>query len=268
MRDTILIPYKEAIQLPGDSAADSVHHEPVIVKGIVLTDPHPEADVAPKVSHSTDMSWVMLGMFAIFALLCLRASHNTKFVKSLLQDLVSLKDRRNLFDDTVRESSFLVLMTVMCAMTTAILLYELGLLFGGISPRLAPPKGMLMCLIATGLYCIVMPLVYRGMGAVFSNAHDTRLWLRGFTASQGMLGLILFPLALAEIFYPAAGYALIPLSIVIFVAIKILFICKGFRIFFTNSSSWMIFFYYLCSLEIVPLILTYLGALELCRLAA
>lgn len=266
---TLISPAPARLPLAKDTlAADSTAREPVIVKGIVLVDPHGAPVEDPHVSHSNDMSWVLLVMFALFALLCFRVSRNTKFVKALLNDLTSLRDRQNMFDDTVREKSFLVMLSVMCAMTTAILLYEVALSWGRIPASLTPPAGMLLCLAATGLYCCLMPLVYLVIGRVFGNAHDTRLWMRGFTASQGMLGLLLFPLALAEIFYPSAGYILIPLSLLLFGAIKIIFICKGFRIFFTNYASWVLFFYYLCSLEIVPLILTYLGALELCRLMA
>lgn len=271
MKDSVIVKNISPVSLTlaKDSvSSDSIAAEPVVVKGIVLVDPDGGGVPDAKVSQGHDMSWVLLAMFALFALLCFRVSRNTKFVKSLLSDLTSLRDRGNMFDDTVREKSFLVMLSVMCAMTTAILLYEVTLSWGVLPPGLPAVSGMLMCLVATGLYCCVMPLVYLAMGRVFGNAHDTRLWMRGFTASQGMLGLLLFPLALAELFYPTAGYVLIPLSLALFAAIKILFICKGFRIFFTDYSSWVIFFYYLCSLEIVPLILTYLGALGLCRLMA
>ncbi|MDE6338919.1 MAG: DUF4271 domain-containing protein [Muribaculaceae bacterium] len=45
---------------------------------------------------------------------------------------------------------------------------------------------------------------------------------------------------------------------------KIVFIYKGFRIFFQQLRSWLLFLCYLCSLEIVPLILAYLLAYQIC----
>ncbi|MDE5870106.1 MAG: DUF4271 domain-containing protein, partial [Muribaculaceae bacterium] len=52
----------------------------------------------------------------------------------------------------------------------------------------------------------------------------------------------------------------------VFILGKIMFIYKGFRIFFNQISSWMLFLYYLCSVEIVPLILTYFATLQLCSI--
>lgn len=253
--------------VPTDTV-DTVAAEPVIVKGIVLVDDRGLPEATPRPAESHDMSWILLGLFALFALLCVRLSRNMSFVKKMLTDLVTTRDRQNLFDNTVREKSLMTLMTVMCGMTTAILLYELLLTQGLLPAGLSMPAGIGMCCVATGAYCALMPLVYLSLGNVFSNSHETLLWLRGFTASQGVIGLLLFPVALVELFYPAAAGVLVPLSLVLFGIIKIVFICKGFRIFFVNPNAYLLFFYYLCSLEIVPLILTYFGANALCHLLA
>ena len=47
-----------------------------------------------------------------------------------------------------------------------------------------------------------------------------------------------------------AGFAML-------ILVKFVFIIKGFRIFFTESSLWVVFLYYLCSLEIVPMVITF-----------
>ena len=49
----------------------------------------------------------------------------------------------------------------------------------------------------------------------------------------------------------------------VFLVAKMLFIFKGARIFLHGFSSIMLFFYYLCSLEIVPLVLVYIGVKQL-----
>ena len=253
--------------VPADSlAADTAVHR--TVTGIVLVDPHPRHDATPRRTDHTDLSWVLLGIFAVFALICLRMSRNSEFFKSLLRDLTSVRERHNIFDDTVRETSFLLLLTVMCAITEAVLLYTVMLSFGLLPAALTPTRGMLLCLAATGAYCILMPGVYWLMGRIFSDGLRTRIWLRGFTASQGLLGLSLLPLALIALFYPAATGVVLPLAGALFAIVKIIFISKGFRIFFTDFSSWLLFLYYLCSLELVPLILTYTAALRLCLLLA
>lgn len=253
--------------VPADSvAADTVAHK--TVKGIVLVDPSPLHSATPRRTDRTDLSWVLLGIFAVFAVICLRMSRNSEFFKSLMRDLASVRERHNIFDDTVRETSFLLLLTLMCAITSAVLLYTIMLSGSLLPPSLTPTRGMLLCLAATGGYCLLMPGVYWTLGRIFSDATRTRNWLRGFTASQGLLGLALLPLALIALFYPEATDVILPIAIAIFAAVKIIFISKGFRIFFTDFSSWLLFLYYLCSLELVPLILTFIAALRLCLLQA
>ena len=78
---------------------------------------------------------------------------------------------------------------------------------------------------------------------------------------------MLFPLSLVALNYPKWDVPVLLIAAGVFVIGKIVFLYKGFRIFFTQISSWLLFLYYLCSLEIVPLILTYLGAVTLCTVA-
>ena len=55
------------------------------------------------------------------------------------------------------------------------------------------------------------------------------------------------------------------IGVIIYISCRIVFICKGFRIFFNNLVSLLYFILYLCSVEIVPVILSFTGAIFLCR---
>ncbi|MDE6169760.1 MAG: DUF4271 domain-containing protein, partial [Duncaniella sp.] len=46
-------------------------------------------------------------------------------------------------------------------------------------------------------------------------------------------------------------------AVVFYFLTRILFICKGFRLFYDNFGSLLYFILYLCTLEIVPLVLIY-----------
>ena len=46
---------------------------------------------------------------------------------------------------------------------------------------------------------------------------------------------------------------------VLYLVVRLIFICKGFRLFYDNLLSSVYFILYLCTLEIAPLILLYKG---------
>ncbi len=114
---------------------------------------------------------------------------------------------------------------------------------------------MAECVVATFIYEIAMTIGYTVVGNVFSDGKHTRLWVRGFWAAQSLAAALLFPISIFLICYPGNSIWVIAIGWIWFGITKILFIWKGFRIFFAQISSWVLFLYYLCSLEIVPLIL-------------
>lgn len=113
-------------------------------------------------------------------------------------------------------------------------------------------------------YVIFMLLAYEITGNVFSDRNMTRLWVKGASALMGLQVFLFFPFALLSLCYPEWNRIILILAGIVFIIGKIQFIYKGFRIFFNQISSWLLFLYYLCSLEIVPLILVYFGTVALC----
>ena len=108
--------------------------------------------------------------------------------------------------------------------------------------------------------------VYWLVGNVFTDARKTEMWVRGAAATNGAEAFLLFPLALLALTQPEWNPGVLILAGIVFILGKFLFIFKGFRIFFNQFSSWLLFLYYLCSLEIIPLLLTYGLTLTLCSM--
>lgn len=227
-----------------DSTADTL-------KALVLTDPAPLHDAHQYVSPQASASWILVGLLLLFAILCFKLRGNPKFFFNLIHDLTDVRERENAFDETVRETSFLTLLNILCAAVGGILIYI------SLEPCYLTITGPLLCIGAAVAYGLFMPPAYWCVGNVFSDRLHAKMWSRGFLASQSLLGVALLPLAMAALFYPEARNILFLLALLFLIAAKLLFISKGFRIFFTKYSSWVTFLYYLCSLEIVPLILTY-----------
>ena len=98
---------------------------------------------------------------------------------------------------------------------------------------------------------------------MFSLPDGRRQWLRGFNASQSLAGLALIIPALLTIFYPDAARPTLIVAGCIYFLARVIFIAKGFRIFFTRITSLVYFILYLCTLEIIPVILVYQAAMFL-----
>ena len=92
--------------------ADSVSAASKLTKAIVVTDPSaPYADAPPKGMDTA--SWVIAAMALLFCLVGLRYRGNARFLKGMLRQAVELRERNNMFDETVRESLFTLLVTLL-----------------------------------------------------------------------------------------------------------------------------------------------------------
>ena len=253
-------------------AADTV---PVREKVFGVTLEMPERPTVERAVKNDGLSWILGGMFILFFTIGLRFRNNQKYVTSLLRNLVEVRVRQNVFDETVRETSFLILLNLLWSCSAGIILCRLIAHTVGDNPiwsfgipalTTSPSLCMAICMGVMIVYTCFMALCYLMVGSVFSDLVKAKMWLKGFAASQGLLSILYFPLAMLLLFYPEWADILFWTALCTFLLAKIIFIWKGFRIFFTQFSSWVLFLYYLCSLEIVPLILTYWVACFLCGL--
>ncbi len=243
--------------------------------GILLNSPYLEETepVAKNPSGTEGLSWVYVGFAVLFCVLCLKFKKNTRYILALVSDLTQVRVRQNAFDDTVKETSFLLLLNLLWVCSVGVLLWKTVLYMvpndaaGSFSIPDRPGLGIALCCGVTAVYVILMTLAYTIIGNVFSDSRMTGMWVKGSLASQGLEAGFMFILALLSLCYTPWISNILLVSAGVFVIGKIFFICKGFRIFFQQSSSWLLFLYYLCSLEIIPLSLTYLATLQLCSIA-
>lgn len=244
---------KSSILSVDTTARKEPHHRTAIV---MTAHKEPQMPVSPRSIGGATTSWVILGLIAVFMLVSLRYARNFKFISSLGNDLISHKRKNRIFDDTVRETSFLTFLNILCIVSVGVLLY------GGIElthPAMRSSQmwhaalGQVILLI--GVYYVCQWILYFILGRIFGSRSDTDNWMRGFSAGQGILGLILFPLALLSLFYLHNLQFPVVVAAVFYVMMRIVFIIKGIRIFSPKSASWLPFFYYLCGVEIAPVAL-------------
>lgn len=241
--------------------------------GIILVNPASEflgkETHLPRM-HWSSMSWIYLALALLFCVVAIKFKGNSRYMKALMSDLTSTRMRPNAFDDTVRETSLLFLLNIMWVACSGVFLWKAVTIFGPVyaygssSVPDNPAVGIALCSAVSAVYLTIMTIAYWIIGNVFAERRQTQMWVKGAAAAYGLETFLLFPTALLTLTYPAWDRTLLAIAVSVFIFGKIVFLYKGFRIFFTQISSWLLFLYYLCSLEIVPLILTYVAAVAAC----
>lgn len=243
--------------------------------GVVLDAPRPQP---PMPEPDTSMSWVLTTLLLCFVLVAVRFKNNSRYIVSLWKDMTEVRERRNIFDDTVRETAFLVVLNILWFATAAVLLAMTVFRYGGEVAGMLPAslpiwheRGLPDLTFVSGapsaaVYLLFMYATYWMTGNIFSDSSSTHKLLRGYAATNGIISVCWFPAVLLGLCYPTMLSGVLIYAGIVFICGKLLFLYKVFRIFFTLGSSWVVFLYYICSLEIVPLILTIAGAMILGRM--
>ena len=234
------------------------------VYGLLLTPPE-EIEPAPqRPEGNTGVSFILSGLFLILLVIALRYRNNVKYVVTMVRNLVETRTRQNVFDDTVRETSLIVLLNILLFGSAGIVMWVVYQFYNPESvATVSKPVGMLIAMALAAVYSLFMWMSYICVGWVFSDRSHAMLWVRGYAAGQALIAPIIFLTALVGLCRPETSLEVGIVSAAVFILAKLAFIWKGYRIFFNQFSSWVLFLCYLCSLEIVPLILCYRIALLL-----
>ena len=207
------------------------------------------------------MSWIVACLIILFVVACMRYSKNAGYFMSIFHSVFEPRERSSSSDSTVRESSFLLILNLLWCVSTGILLYALVARTALHSPIViwgATQVGAAaVCAGVAVLYTLFLVFSYQLVGSVFFDARMATGWVGSYLSAQAMAGVAMFPFAVIGFAVPAALTVMLVLGGIAFCISKIIFFYKGFRIFFNENASWVLFLYYLCSLEIVPMIFAY-----------
>lgn len=209
---------------------------------------------AARTTGPDNNSGFLLVIAVLFVVMIFNFRHLKRLAGTYIEELIKVRSGRdNVFDERpAGDTRVLVMLILQAVISEGILLA--GNLCGIGSLTVA---GVAAVSGVIAIYYIAMLLGYNVVGYTFAPAGVHRDWVRGFNASQALLGILLVVPAVLSIFYPYAATAVITVSAVIYVLVRLLFIFKGFRIFYTNIGSLVYFILYLCTLEIIPIIYVY-----------
>lgn len=252
-----------------DTIAPDTTAAPTPRMGMIIDRPAGPPPVPLRQKPQSDpSSWIILGLVVLFLLVALRFRRNFRYLHSLVHEMVSVRRRRNMFTDTVRETTFVTLLNLLCIVSVSLwLAWGVPLSCTGASPGAAPgafPHYLWPCLALVVLYYALQWIAYSFIGWIFLDGGGTRLWLQGFRSGQGLLGLVLFPLGMVGLFWPESLLWLAVLAVICYFAVRLAFVVKGIKIFYGQRASYLLFLYYLCGVEIVPVLLMWRTAENIC----
>ncbi|MCQ2289477.1 MAG: DUF4271 domain-containing protein [Muribaculaceae bacterium] len=248
---------------PGDSTVASMTTYPTMEV--------PQAATPGKPVNTPLRDTGTMGMLLV-ALLMVVLSYRTgyKYIENFIKNLFSAKKRENALNDrTANETQILTALTLnTCVMESILIFNAIEIFVPSLSQ--AMHSHVFACTGPFMLIGIIFYLAQLGVftlvGHVFSDAPSTRLWTDGFKSAHSALGLVLFPIVGTLLVWPSGGKFLLTVAIFLYILCRITFIYKGFRIFYNNLPSLVYFILYLCSVEIVPLILLSAGSVYLCKI--
>lgn len=208
----------------------------------------------PRAVRPGNFSGFLIVLTVLFVVLAFNFNNLRRLVKVYGEELVKVRHGRdNVFDDRpagdVRVMVVLILQFIVGA----------GILVSGAVSRMSsgdaglltlPLVGKITALV--GLYYLFELAAYQTVGYTFSTPEGRREWIRGFNSSQALLGLALAIPAIMVIFYPSTTLWMLEIGLLVYFVARIMFIVKGFRIFYNKITSILYFILYLCTLEIVP----------------
>jgi len=264
-------------QLPTDTAGIALTSDSIPAQehqyALVITAPgNTGMEGVPRKKNLGESVYVTGVLFVLIAIIFFKHGKSPKFFSYLFKELTDLRQRNNMFDDTVRETTYLYVLNLLTTVSLGVLLYFLILYTAppNISRLLSDDAYNIKALgICTGIslcYEVVMLMLYTIVGNVFGKKHDTQQWTRAHLSSQALIAPLIVLPAFLLMFYPGicgndinyrcSNHFLLP---------KLFSFGKELEFFTTYLASTSIFLYYLCSLEVVPMILVYAGAEYLCR---
>lgn len=189
------------------------------------------------------------------------------YFRNLPANLFGVRVRQNAFNDyTVSDSRFMSALLLNTVVIGSIILYSW---FTCMEPRLMTGTHIVsMCVgsmaLLLALFLAAQNMLYRLLGYIFTDKPHAHQLTMGFRASQSLLGLLLLVPAAMIIARPSTTPWAALTGVFCYFSMRLVFICKGFRIFFRNLQSLFYFILYLCSVEIVPCVLVYFTAYRMC----
>ncbi len=214
----------------------------------ITPEPRPDSP-----SHNPTIITIFLALFIIVALTMRQTRHTLKKTR---RDLTAARPRPNPIDDHTPADHRIVATLHIQLIVFAALLTQTLLRHTLAIAEWSHTLTLILIAIFTA-HITVTQILYRIAAATFApNPPAASRLIRSLNASQVYTGFALTIPTLLAVFWPETTQLALLAAITLAVAIRLMFITTAFRIFYTNFTSIIYNFLYLCTLEIVPIVIT------------
>ncbi len=257
LTDSIPSPFVRPVCTEQDAVMPVTEQTFFAVGRVPFTEGHQPDAKASLPGYDSGVLCLLLGMFLLLAY---NFRHYSTFLKNFATDLFSIRRREGFFDvRTTSEAGIQTSLMFMACLSEGIIINSAIDSVTVVDFKAFPVICTLA--IAAVLYYLWQLAAYSTVGFIFTDRVSARMWIKGFRASQALLAMLLVVPAIVVLFNPGCSDIVVTLGVIFYILTRILFICKGFRLFYDNFGSLIYFILYLCSLEIVPVVLLYRSVL-------
>ncbi len=200
-------------------------------------------------------SWVFIMLVGLFFLLVYSISRSGGFFTETFKAFFQVKERSSIFSKaTVNDIRLRILLIVFSIGVLSLYIYLIIFKSTNSFSLLTYSYFLMITALFFGFKSLLIDL----LGYVFLVPTSLKMAKEGYFNIVSMLGMILFPVLIFQIYIPGNLYE-IPstISLIACIGACILVIIKLFQIFFHKIAATFYIMLYLCTLEILPLILLY-----------
>lgn len=207
------------------------------------------------VVHPSSADWVFLVLFAQFILLCIVFARSYGWVLGTIASFFKVKERESLFS----KSTIIDVQSRFILLFFALSVYSFFIIFALLPPTIDFGFKLYGAIIGVSIvFMLFKYLTSLIIGYVFTAAVDTRNAQKGFADAFNLLAVALYPLLLFSFYSDFGDHHYIRILTAIMLAVAyLLFVIKLFQIFYHKIVTSFYILLYLCTLEIVPLIVLF-----------
>lgn len=213
----------------------------------------------PRPMQPGNRSGFLVIIALMFVVMTFNFRHFSRLLRQFSTEVFKLrKGSQNVFDEhPAGDTRVLILLLIQYVVCAGILLSSAvcRVAYAGHASMTGAAVGLVTA--AFALYYLFELAAYSVVGYTFTTPDKSKQWLSGFNASQALLGMALVIPAVLVIFYPEITVPAVITAAILYLTARLLFIFKGFRIFYDKFGSLLYFILYLCTLEIIPVIFLY-----------
>ena len=208
-----------------------------------------------RATHPSSENWVFVVVLVQFILLCFVFARSYGWIVGSVVSFFKVKERESLFSKTTIidvQSRFILLFFAISVYSFLVLF----LLMPNFSSFNIEVYWKIFAL--SLIYLILKYLISIIIGYVFTQPVDMKNARKGYVDAFNLLAVIMYPLLLIRLYADFSEYSYLMYFAVIFITLAhLLFIIKLFQIFYQKIVTSFYILLYLCTLEIIPLVVLF-----------